>query len=81
MIIALHDARVAAEHIAAIHSVVMDALIRRLAELAVTDAGNPPAQFTWFALGSLARREAVPSPTSTARAHMNETETETRRTP
>ena len=61
MIIALHDARVAAEHIAAIRSVVMDALIRRLVELAVTDAGDPPAPFTWFALGSLARREAVPS--------------------
>jgi CBS domain-containing protein len=61
MIIALHDARVAAEHIAGIRSVVMDALIRRLVELAVTDAGNPPAPFTWFALGSLARREAVPS--------------------
>jgi CBS domain-containing protein len=61
MIIALHDARVAAEHIAAIRSVVMDALTRRLVELAVTDAGNPPAPFTWFALGSQARREAVPS--------------------
>jgi CBS domain-containing protein len=39
----------------------MDALIRRLAELAGQDAGPPPAPFTWFALGSLARREAVPS--------------------
>jgi CBS domain-containing protein len=61
MIIALHDARVAAEHIAAIRSVVLDALTRRLLELAVSDAGPPPAPFTWFALGSLARREAVPS--------------------
>jgi CBS domain-containing protein len=61
MIIALHDARVAAEHIAAIRSVVLDALTRRLVELAVGDAGPPPAPFTWFALGSLARREAVPS--------------------
>ncbi len=61
MIIALHDARVAAEHVAAIRSVVLDALTRRLIELAVADAGDPPAVFTWFALGSLARREAVPS--------------------
>jgi CBS domain-containing protein len=61
MIIALHDARVAAEHVAAIRSVVLDALTRRLIELAVSDAGEPPAPFTWFALGSLARREAVPS--------------------
>jgi CBS domain-containing protein len=61
MIVALRDARVAAEHVAAVRSVVLDALTRRLVELAVTDAGDPPAPFTWFALGSLARREAVPS--------------------
>src|SRR5262249_4977919 len=61
MIIALHDARVAAEQIAAIRSVVLDALTRRLVELAVTEVGDPPAAFTWFALGSLARRETVPS--------------------
>jgi CBS domain-containing protein len=61
MIIALHEARVAAEHVAAIRSVVLDALTRRLIELAVADAGDPPAAFTWFALGSLARRETVPS--------------------
>src|SRR5215471_1454279 len=61
MIVALHDARVAAEHVAAIRSVVLDALTGRLVELAVTDAGDPPARFTWFALGSQARREMVPS--------------------
>src|SRR5215471_6983896 len=61
MIIALHDARVAAEHVAAIRSVVLDALTRRLIEFAVAGAGDPPAPFTWFALGSLARRETVPS--------------------
>jgi CBS domain-containing protein len=60
-IIALHDARVAAEHVAAVRSVVLDALTRRLVELAVRDAGDPPVPFTWFALGSLARHEAVPS--------------------
>jgi len=61
MVIALQDARVAAEHVAAIHSVVLDALTRRLIEFAVAGAGDPPAPFTWFALGSLARRETVPS--------------------
>jgi CBS domain-containing protein len=61
MIIALRDAGVAAEHVAALHSVVLDALTRRLIEFAVSDAGAPPAAFTWFALGSLARRETVPS--------------------
>jgi CBS domain-containing protein len=61
MIIALHDARAPAEHLTAVRSVVLDALIRRLAELAVRAAGAPPAPFTWYALGSLARREAVPS--------------------
>jgi CBS domain-containing protein len=61
MIIALHDAQVAAEQIAAIRSVVLDALTRRLIELAIAGVGHPPASFTYFALGSLARREAVPS--------------------
>jgi CBS domain-containing protein len=61
MIIAMRDARVAAEHVTAVRSVVLDALTRRLIELAVRDAGPPPVPFTWYALGSLARREAVPS--------------------
>jgi CBS domain-containing protein len=60
-LVALRDAQVPAEQVAAVRSVVLDALIRRLAELAVGDAGPPPVPFTWFALGSLARREAVPS--------------------
>jgi CBS domain-containing protein len=61
MILALHDARVAAEHIASVESVVLEALVRRLIGFAVADAGDPPAPFTWFALGSLARREVAPS--------------------
>ena len=61
VIIALHDARVTAEQVTAVRSVVLDALTRRLVELAVRDAGPPPVPFTWYALGSLARREAVPS--------------------
>jgi CBS domain-containing protein len=61
MIIALHDARAAGEYLTAVRSVVLDALTRRLAELAVRAAGPPPVPLTWYALGSLARREAAPS--------------------
>jgi len=61
VIIALHDARATAEQVTGVRSVVLDALTRRLVELAVRDAGPPPVPFTWYALGSLARREAVPS--------------------
>jgi CBS domain-containing protein len=61
MIVALRDARVAAAQVAAVRSVVLDALTRRLVELAVAAAGDPPVPFTWFVSGSLARREAVPS--------------------
>ncbi len=61
MIIALHDARTAPGQVAAVRSVVLDALTRRLVELAVGAAGAPPAPFAWFALGSLARREVMPS--------------------
>jgi CBS domain-containing protein len=61
VIIALHGARATAEQVTAVRSVVLDALTRRLVELAVRDAGPPPVPFTWYALGSMARREAVPS--------------------
>lgn len=60
-VIALHDARVAAADVAGITAVVADAVTRRLAELAVAELGTPPRPLTWLALGSLARREAVPS--------------------
>ena len=59
--VALHDARVAAIDVSAIHSVVVDAVVRRLLELTVAEAGAPPVPFAWVALGSIARREAVPS--------------------
>jgi CBS domain-containing protein len=60
-VVALHDARVAALNIMAVYAVVVDALTRRLLELAVAETGAPPAPFAWLALGSQARREAVPS--------------------
>jgi CBS domain-containing protein len=60
-VIALHAARVAATNIAAVYSIVVDALTRRLLELAVAELGPSPAPFAWLALGSQARREAAPS--------------------
>jgi len=62
MVIALHDARVSAANVTAAYSVTVDALTRRLLELEL--AARPAlAQlpFAWLALGSLARREALPS--------------------
>jgi CBS domain-containing protein len=59
-IVALHRARTAPLHLAAIHSVVVDAVIRRLIELSVEELGEAPTPFAWLALGSLARREALP---------------------
>ncbi|MGA2320714.1 MAG: putative nucleotidyltransferase substrate binding domain-containing protein [Solirubrobacteraceae bacterium] len=59
-VIALHEARVAASSIATIYSVVLDALTRRLIELALASAGEPPGEFSWLALGSQSRREATP---------------------
>ena len=61
MLVALRDSRVAATAIAAIHSVVLDALTRRLVELALARGGEPAGPFAFLALGSHARREAVPS--------------------
>ena len=61
MIVALHDSRIAATSISAIHSVVLDALTRRLVELTLEDLGDPGVPFALLALGSHARREAVPN--------------------
>ena len=60
-VVALHEARVAAADVSAIHSVVIDAATRRMLDLVMADAGPAPAPFAWIALGSVARREAVPS--------------------
>src|SRR6476659_6959814 len=58
---ALHDAEHPPVQIASIIAVVTDALTRRLMELAVGELGAPPCPVTWLALGSLGRREVVPS--------------------
>jgi CBS domain-containing protein len=61
MVVALHETKLAGTSIAAIYSVVLDALTRRLVELTVAELGDAEAPFAWLALGSQARREAVPS--------------------
>jgi CBS domain-containing protein len=61
MVVALHETRLAATSIAAIYSVVLDAITRRAVELALAELGEPETPFAWLALGSQARREAVPS--------------------
>ena len=60
-VIELHAARVPAAEVSAIQSVVIDAVVRRLLDLAEEAGDVPPVPFAWFALGSVARREAVPS--------------------
>ena len=61
MVMALQDSRVAPISIAAIYSVVVDALTRRLLDLEVDARPDLGIDFAWLALGSLARREALPS--------------------
>ena len=61
MVIALHDARVAPVNVAAVYSVVVDALTRRLLDLAADASPDLGVDFAWLALGSQARREALPS--------------------
>ena len=91
-VVALHQARVAASSIAAIYSVVLDSLTRRLIELALARVAEPPAEFAWLALGSQSRREATPGsdvdsaivwygdvPEETVRPYLHELATEVSR--
>ena len=59
-VVALHEGQVSATSIALVYSVLLDALTRRAIELALGDA-PAPAEFSWLALGSQARREATPA--------------------
>lgn len=61
VVVALHRSGLAAAQISQVISVVADALVRRMIELAVERKGPPPSEFAWLALGSHGRREAVPS--------------------
>jgi CBS domain-containing protein len=64
MVIALHDAHVEAANVMGVYAVVVDALTRRLLELQLArgrESAPAPVEFAWLALGSQARREALPS--------------------
>jgi CBS domain-containing protein len=60
-VIALHEASLAPAQISGLISVVADALVRRTIELVEARSAVSTAEFAWLALGSHARREAVPS--------------------
>jgi CBS domain-containing protein len=59
--IALRDTGAGGEQVSALWSVVVDALTARLIELSVPPPSEQPMDFTWLALGSIARREGAPS--------------------
>jgi CBS domain-containing protein len=60
-VVAMTRGHMAVLDVMSVFSVVADALARRALDLAVAEAGDPPERFAWLALGSQARREAVPS--------------------
>jgi CBS domain-containing protein len=60
-VVALHATKLPPQQIGRVISVVADALIRRMIELAIESKGATPAEFAWLALGSHGRRETVPS--------------------
>jgi CBS domain-containing protein len=60
-VVALHATKLPPQQIGRVISVVADALVRRMIELAIESKGTAPAEFTWLALGSHGRRETVPS--------------------
>jgi CBS domain-containing protein len=59
-VIAMNRGGMAALDVMSVFSVVADALTRRALDLAVATAGESPTRFSWLALGSQARREALP---------------------
>ncbi|HEX5194620.1 MAG TPA: putative nucleotidyltransferase substrate binding domain-containing protein [Solirubrobacteraceae bacterium] len=65
MVVSLHDAQAGAANVMAVYAVCVDALTRRLLELEqerlVGDGSEPLPQFAWLAMGSQARREALPA--------------------
>lgn len=60
-VVGMSQGGVPAAEVMSVFSVVADALTRKVLDLTVAEAGEPPTRFTWLTLGSQARREAVPS--------------------
>ncbi|MGO9819338.1 MAG: putative nucleotidyltransferase substrate binding domain-containing protein [Solirubrobacteraceae bacterium] len=61
MVVSLVEARVSPANVMAVYSVSVDALTRKMLELELERQGDPGIEFAWLALGSQARREALPS--------------------
>lgn len=61
MVVSLVGARVSPANVMAVYSVSVDALTRKMLELELERLGGPRIEFAWLALGSQARREALPS--------------------
>jgi CBS domain-containing protein len=61
MVVSLHEAHVAAANVMAVYAVCVDALTRRMLELAGAGPDRAGVDFAWLAMGSQARREALPS--------------------
>jgi CBS domain-containing protein len=61
MVVGLHEARVASANVMAVYAVCVDALTRRMLELADARPDRVGVDFAWLAMGSQARREALPS--------------------
>ena len=59
--VSLHDAQAGPAGASAVISNLADSLTRRSIELSISALGPPPCPFSWVALGSHGRREAVPS--------------------
>jgi CBS domain-containing protein len=61
MVVSLHEAQVAAANVMAVYALCVDALTRRMLELADARHDRVGVDFAWLAMGSQARREALPS--------------------
>jgi CBS domain-containing protein len=61
MVVSLHEAQVAAANVMAVYALCVDALTRRMLELADARPDRVGVDFAWLAMGSQARREALPS--------------------
>jgi CBS domain-containing protein len=59
--ISMRDTGAGGEQVSALWSVVVDALTARLIELNRPSGSGASMEFTWLALGSIARREGAPS--------------------
>ena len=58
--VALHNAQAGPARASAVITNLADSLTRRSIELSIRELGPPPCPFSWIALGSHGRREAVP---------------------